>query len=171
MAGVYRAADNIMKNALFMMNTFSTSVYPQMSILFKRSKNKAIDFYKKSKSILLGLSVIIFALTALFAKPIILLVYGYDFYDSILVLRLLSVVGVLAVLTCLNNAYLFSIHQQKTVFWVKMFVCILCIVLNIIFVLKYGLFGTVSAMIINAVIYFITTSYAISSYNKQYKTV
>jgi O-antigen/teichoic acid export membrane protein len=166
MAGLYSAADNIIKNLFFMMNTFSTAVYPQMSILFKKSKNKAIDFYKKSRNILLGLSVIIFSLTSLFAKPIILLVYGYDFYDSILVLRLLSIVGVLAALTCLNNAYLFSIHQQKTVFWLKMFVCILCIVLNIIFVLKYGLFGTVIAMIINAITYFIATAYTILSYNK-----
>lgn len=171
LTGLYSAADNIMKNLFFMMNTFSIAVYPQMSFLFKRSKNKAIDFYKKSRNILLGFSIVIFSLTSLFAKQIILLVYGYDFYDSILVLRLLSVVGVLAVLTCLNNVYLFSIHQQKTVFWVKMFVCILCIVLNIIFVLKYGLFGTVIAMIINAVIYFITTAYTILSYNKKhYKT-
>jgi len=167
--GAYSAADNIIVNMISILGCFLAALYPQMSILFRDSKPKLIQLYRKSRNIFFVLIFSLFFLIVLLARPIILIIYGSEFNESILVLQLLAIAGLFLLLSDLNKSYLISIDKEKQVLFAGGIASLLNIVLNLIFIPIYGLLGAVSTTVFSLFIYFILSSYFVLINNRFFK--
>ncbi len=88
--GYYVAAEKIITVIQRILHPFSQTIYPYISKLVVQSKQKALNFTKK---ILIFIGIISFAISLfilIFARPIINIILGRQFQQSIIVLQILS---------------------------------------------------------------------------------
>lgn len=88
--GYYSAAEKLIKAVQGLLQPVSQAVYPYISKLASESKEKAISFIRKIVRIVGGLSFLISLAVFIFAKPIVDVVFGNQYQESIIVLRILA---------------------------------------------------------------------------------
>jgi PST family polysaccharide transporter len=88
--GFFAAANKIKEAINGLLSNFGRTVFPHLSMLFSASKNKAIEFVKKYRKIVIGLALLASVLLFVFAEVIISLVVGSNYSNSISALRILA---------------------------------------------------------------------------------
>lgn len=110
--GYFSAADKIRMAVQNLTSISGRTIFPHLSIEFKRSHEGAILFLKKYVKIIglftLSISILLFV----FAEPTILIVLGENYYDSIILLKIMSALpfiiflsNVAGIQTMLNLGY------------------------------------------------------------------
>ena len=119
-----------------------------LSKLFKESQEKLQRTwnYQMEIMILLTLPMVVGGITL--APPIINFVYGSDFTPAILALQILLVMAGLIFLCTPLQYLLIACNQQKKFFWVTSSAAVVNIVLNLILIPKFSLYGAAIAKII-----------------------
>jgi len=95
--GYYSGADKIVRAVQKLSSPMSDSVYPYISKLANESKEKALKFIRKLLIFAGGASMIASLVLFLFAKPIIGVVLGHQYQESVIVLKILAFVPFLAI--------------------------------------------------------------------------
>jgi len=88
--GYYSAAEKIVKATLSLLSPISQTIYPYTSKLANDSKEKAINFLKKILKIVGSVTFLISLLLFVFAVPLVNMVLGKQYQESIKVLRILA---------------------------------------------------------------------------------
>jgi len=146
--GWYNAAYRIVVASLIPMGLIGVSFYPALSRFAKESRERfqRIWDYELEIMIALALPLVVGGMTL--ASKIIDSLYPADFTPSILAFQIL--IGVASLIFLYRPFYdaLIVLNQQRKTFWITMAGAILNIVLNLILIPKYSLYGAASATII-----------------------
>lgn len=88
--GYYSAANKLIEAVKGLLSPISNAIFPHVSVLFKESKPKAIAFLCKVLHVIGGSSLAISLLVFLFAEPIVHVIMGNAYQESVLILRIIS---------------------------------------------------------------------------------
>lgn len=111
--------------------------------------------------ILMGLGIYIFA------KPLVLIVLGSNWTDSVNIIKILAVFGIIKGISTQSQAILFSLEKQKHVAVITLFGLLGLLIPIIPLTLRYGLNGTAFSVIFGSLVTIPFTIYFIAhSFNK-----
>lgn len=152
--GWYSASYKFLELAtIITASLYLPSVFPILSSLYQKNKENFINFFYKSLRIIFSISLIIAVVVIFFAPMIVSLFFPESFSPSILAARILILSTILGGLSLLFNYLLFIQDKEKISLYIIIFSAILNIVLNLVLIKKYSLYGaawaTVLAEIVN----------------------
>lgn len=88
--GYYSAANKLIMAVNGLMGPISSAIFPHISVLYKESREKAITFLRKTVRYIGGLSLLASLATFILAEPIVHIIMGNSYEESIMILRILS---------------------------------------------------------------------------------
>lgn len=97
--GYFSAANKLKEAAGGLIGNMGRTVYPHLSKLFSQSKEKALDFISGYRKIIIIFSSIISVTLLIFAEPIISIIIGDSYLNSVSVLRILAFLPLIIVLS------------------------------------------------------------------------
>ena len=152
--GWYNAAYKIVGVTLIPAALISTSFYPALSKFIKESKEKlqkAWDYYMEVM-LFMALPLVIGGIVL--APRIIDFIYDPSFTPSILAFQILLVTSGIIILTGpFGNALVIS-NQQKKVFWIALSGAIINVILNLILIPRYSLYGAAATTVVTVLLIF-----------------
>jgi len=139
--GWYNAAYKLVIVAMLPAGLISGSFFPVLSRFFKESKDKLQSLYDYHEKIMISLAIPLVVWSVFFAPRIIYMFYGSSFFPSVLAFQLLMVmVGFYFISRPLNDVLLAS-NQQKKVFLANFVGAMVNIILNLVLIPRYSLYG------------------------------
>ena len=88
--GYYSAANKLIMAVNGVMGPISSAIFPHISALYKESRERAISFLHKIIRYIGGGSFLVSLATFILAEPIVHIIMGDSYEESILILRILS---------------------------------------------------------------------------------
>lgn len=152
--GWYNAAQRIVMAVVIPAGFITMSFFPVLSKFFKQSKEKLqrVWNYYVETMIFLALPLVVGGI--FLSRKIIDLIYDPSYFPSILAFQILLVGFAIGILTNPLNQALIIFNQQKKFFWIFLFGAIFNVVLNLILVPKYSLYGAAFTTLITFVLIF-----------------
>lgn len=152
--GWYNAAYKIIGVSLIPMALISQSFFPVLSIAFKESKERLqkIWNYQMEIMILLAVPLVVGGITL--APKIIDFIYDPSYFPSIFAFQILIVMAGIIFLNSLFGHVLVVSNQQKKLFWIALSGAIINVILNLILIPKYSLYGAAIATVITVLLIF-----------------
>ena len=146
--GWYNAAYKIVGVLIIPATLIGTSFYPVLSKLFHKSKEKFQRTVNFQTELMIILALPLVAGGLFLASNIINFFYGAGFSPSILAFQILLIMAGLSFLY--NPFYLILLvsNQQKKIFWITFIGATINIILNLILIPKYSLYGAAIATLI-----------------------
>jgi len=152
--GWYNAAYQPTLNLMIIPALFMASVYPKLSYFYLNSKDFLIKLYERSLKYIFFLSIILFPLLFIFARQIILLLYGVSYTNSIIIFRILLWASFFAFM---NSVFIYTLNAiNKRIIYTKIIALglVINIILNFLFIPKYSYIGaSISALILQFLIF------------------
>jgi len=146
--GWYNAAYRIIIAVLIPIGLISGSFYPVLSNLLEQSKEKIQNVwnYQMELMTLLGLPLVIGGIAL--APQIIYFIYSTNFEASILAFQILLIMAGFIFLYRPLYDIMLVFNQQKKMFWITLGGALLNIILNLILIPRYSLYGAAVATVI-----------------------
>jgi len=132
--GYFSAADKIRMAFQGIFSTVSQTVYPHVSFLFKKSLGEGLIFIKKLFYLAGGGSLITSIIIFIFSAEIVNFILGHEYSNSILVLRIISFLPFIIVLSNIAGIQTMLNLNMKKIF---MRIIISASVINIILAFKH----------------------------------
>ncbi|AXI24809.1 polysaccharide biosynthesis protein [Methanofervidicoccus sp. A16] len=139
--GIYNAAYRLVYVLLFIPTIYFTSIYPVLSKMYLESKNKISFMYHRSLKYISIVGLFIGIITTLFAEQIIVFIYGYEYFESVIVLKILIWAVVFSFMAHATVYTLNSINKPQIYTKITGFCAVLNILLNIYAIQKLGYIG------------------------------
>ena len=153
--GWYNAAYRIVIVSLIPMGLISGSFYPVLSEFFKESKEKLQNIWNHQIEIMILFVVPLVTGGIVLAPKIINFIYGQYFSPSILAFQILIIMaGICSLYDPFHNVLIVS-EQQKKIFWIALLGALINIILNLILIPKYSLYGAAIATLITYILIFL----------------
>lgn len=146
--GIFVAASKIMTVIWIIPSAFLVSVYPQFSFLFNKSIKSLQLLYKKSLIYLVMFGIFVFIGTFFFAKFILLTVYSTEFLEAVTILKILTIITLFLAISKINFCLLNAMHKQHTVAYLTVYFGTTNIILDILLVQIYGVYGLLYSSIV-----------------------
>ncbi len=159
--GIYAAAYNLLLGITFIPLMFSNAIFPVFSRYFMKDKSLLKFAYKKSFQYMLMLGLPITAGIFMYARNIVLLIYGLEYAESIVAIKILCLFVFLRFINITSGTLLSSIDRQGARVFGQGVVAFINIVLNLILIPKYGFIGAGIATITSESFFLVTYSYFI----------
>lgn len=153
--GWYNAAFKVAAATSIPMVLISQSFYPALSIAFKESKERLqkVWNYQMEMMILLAIPIVIGGIVL--APKIIDFIYDPSYFSSILAFQILIIMAGLVFLCNPLNRVLVASNQQRKIFWVALGGAVVNVILNLILIPRYSLYGAAVATVITYSILFL----------------
>jgi O-antigen/teichoic acid export membrane protein len=161
--GLYTAAYRLIESLTFVPIVFTASIYPVFSKLHISSQDSLRLSYYKSFKYLIMIGIPIGVGTTILAEKIILLIYGYDFVESIHALQVLIWLIPIFFLTYMFRWLLVSINKQNLLLKILLICMCLNIILNLILIPYFSFIGASLITLITELISFIFCYYYLST--------
>lgn len=160
--GYWSAADKLRLAAQGLISPITQGLYPHMSAKFNSSKETAIKFLRKGFYPITILGLTVSLLLYFFAEPIVAIALGEDFTNSILILKAISFLPFIILLSNIFGIQiLLNLNGSKEFSLIVLFAGIFNVCLSLIIVPKLFAIGTaISAMITEIIVTFLTAYYA-----------
>lgn len=158
-AGYYSASQKIISLLILPSNIIITSVFPTLTKVAFKDKEKAQKIFDFQNLILLGVILPLIFGGYLLAKEIIYFLYTADYHPSILALKILLPVSLITYFSFSLGNLLFIFNQQRKTFWAYFFSAILNVVLNSSFIPKWGMYGAGCATFVSTFFAFLILLY------------
>lgn len=139
--GWYNAAERVLGIALIPTGFIGVSFFPALSRCFGQSKEKLQKGWNHFMEIMIFIAVPLVIGSIALAPKIINLVYDPSYSPSILAFQILIITGGIGILSVPFNHVLVVSNQQKKAFWIILFAAILNVILNLILIPRYSLYG------------------------------
>lgn len=150
--GWYNAAGKIIVATLLFSRLLFTSFYPAMSKYVKISREKLQQTWDYQAEIMLLISIPLVVGGYILAEKIILFLYSSGFNPAIPVFKVLIISAGISFFISSFNQILIVYDKQKTYFWITFAAVIVNIILNIILIPKYSLYGAAATALITSFI-------------------
>lgn len=148
--GWYHAAYKIIGVTFIPAGLIATTFFPTMTSAFKKSKEKLQriwDYFLESM-IFLAIPIMVGGITL--APKIIDWIYDPTYFSSILAFQILILIVGFVFLSNPFAQILIVANQQKKLFWITLSGAIIDLILNIILVPKYSLYGAAITTVFSA---------------------
>jgi len=153
--GWYSASLRVTDVILVIIFLISTSFFPVLGRTYRKSKEELQKVWNLYIKIIISLVVPLIVGGISLAPQIIYFVYDPSYTPSVLVLRILILfIGISFVSTPFSQI-LFIFNQQKKIFRVALFGLILNVVLNLIFLPVYSLYGAAVSLMVTYFLMFL----------------
>ncbi|MFA6393168.1 MAG: flippase [Candidatus Paceibacterota bacterium] len=147
--GIYAAAVKLVEIWYFIPGIICTSLFPAIINAKKTSvemyRNRLRNFYILMTLIPIAMAIPI----TLLAKPIILILFGSGYIESIVILQIYIWSSIGLFLNYATGQYLMSENLVKIIFWLSLLGMIVNIVLNLILIPIFGIVGSAWATLIS----------------------
>jgi len=152
--GWYNAAYKIIGVTLIPAALISASFFPALSLAFRKEKERfqKIWDYQMEMVIFLTIPLVVGGITL--APKIIGFIYNPSYFPSILAFQILIVVAGISFFCNPFSQILVVANQQRKAFWIALFGAIINVILNIILIPKYSLYGAAIATVITFLLIF-----------------
>ncbi|SLN34614.1 flippase [Oceanibacterium hippocampi] len=147
--GTYAAAYRPIYGVALIIAVSFSAAYPVFSQLFVESRESLSLVFSRLVnyvSVFCGLAGIGLIMLA---KPVIQILYGGEFTDSILVMRLFAIYLVLTSLNVMAEHFLGAVNRQRTRTYGLFWTILLNIALNLNLIPRYGYYGAIIATFIS----------------------
>ncbi len=147
--GIYSSAVAITEVWYFLPNIITSSLFP--AIVNAKMTSKTL-FYSRMKNIILFLLIVSVATataTTIFAPLLIKIIYGDAFIYAAPILRIYVWSNVGMFLGILSSIYLIAENRKKTLAFITFIPMVTNVILNILWIPKYGLVGSAYATLIS----------------------
>lgn len=147
--GLYSAAIKLSEIWYFIPGIICVSLFPAIINSKKTSQQSYYSRLKKLYVLVLVLSLLIAIIVSALARPIVQLLFGGDYLESISVLRIYawSIIGFF--IGIVSSYYLLAENYIKIYFFSSFFVAILNVVLNVLLIPKLGINGAAIATVVS----------------------
>jgi O-antigen/teichoic acid export membrane protein len=162
--GIYAAGSILVDRLVVIPDSVCTAIFPTLSVVYKNSKEEAAQLVNKFFNYLFLLALPIAIGSTLLAGPIINLIYGAKFEQSVVILRILAWWIFFIFITSIQAWALGSIHQEKKGAKVRFFTVPFFVVMTLILAPMAKEKGVAIASLITSIISFILISYQIRKY-------
>ena len=160
--GWYSAAYNILDTLISLPIAVSAAILPVAIVYFRESKEKLVRLYSIGVRYLTYLSLpIAFGIT-LVADKLVILVYGGEYTNAALALKILVWTLVPLFINYILGVVMISIQKEKEALYVLFGNVLVNVVLNLILIPKFSLYGAAIATVLSEVFYFCGYFYIIS---------
>lgn len=146
------------------MQPFSQAFFPHMSIKAKNNFEEFVKYIKKVSFIILPLMIVFCLVCFVFAKTIILILFGADYIiatPTFRIMAFLPIFSILANLYCYQG--LLNINQDKFFFYAHIIVAAFVVVLSHLIIPHYGLASAAYIRFTSEILFLIIAYYF---YNK-----
>jgi len=141
--GYYAAADKIRIAFQGVLSSMSQSVFPYVSKMLGESYERFISFNKKLLRIAFSVGLVISITLFLFAEPIVRIVLGKDYAQSITVLRIIAWLPLIIFLSNVSGIQtMLPLNKHKSFSAILFFAAIINLTLAVILVSNYFEIGT-----------------------------
>ena len=162
--GMYVAAYNILIGITSIPLMYSNAIFPVFSRYFVSDKSLLKFAYKKSFQYMLILGFPITIGIYIYARNIILLIYGPGYEQSIIALKILCWFVGIRFTSIISGTVLSSINRQGSRVFSQGSGAIINIILNIILIPRFGFIGAGIAAVISEVFFLVVYSSFIMKY-------
>ena len=150
--GIYAVATKLVEVWYFIPGIICTSLFPAII----NAKKTNVEMYSnrlKNFYILMAIIPITMAIPiTLLAKPIILILFGSGYLESVVILQIYIWSSVGLFLGSAISQYLISENLVKTIFWLNLLTMIINVTLNLILIPIFGIIGSAWATFISYLI-------------------
>lgn len=146
--GWYNAAYRIIAFTIIPMSIIAASFFPVLSKFFKESKKKLQEVWNYQMELMIVLALPLMTGGFVFAPKIISFIYGQEFSPSILAFQILTLMAGTIFLYGPFVQILIVSNQQKKFFWTTFLGAITNVILNLILIPKFSLYGAAIATVI-----------------------
>jgi len=150
--GWYNAAYRIIFITIIPGALISRSFAPVLSRFFKESKEMFQRAWNKQVELMVMIAVPLVVGGIVLAPRIINSFYPPDFSPSILAFQILAIMAGIVFLYRPFTDIMIASNQQKKIFWITLWGAIINIMLNLILIPKYSLYGAASATVITYIL-------------------
>lgn len=151
--GWYNAAFRILGVTFIPLALISQSFYPTLSSFLKKPKEKLQRVWNYYLEIMVSLAVPMVTGGLILAPRIIDFVYDPTFFPAILAFQILIIITGISYLSIPIGQVLVIFNQQKKVFWFGLAAASVNIILNLILIPKYSLYGAAFASVASLCLY------------------
>ena len=135
LVGYYSIAEKIILAVNGLLNPISQALYPFISRTVKTDdKTRSIEFIRKITKIMTLVGIVLSAGLFIFAKPIILLLFGQSYVNSVIILQIISIVPLAVSLSTVFGVETMLTFNYKAFTSIVMIGGIIDIVLGIILI-------------------------------------
>lgn len=145
--GLYAAAIKLSEIWYFIPGIICVSLFPAIINSKKTDQKLYYSRLKRLYILVLVLSLIIAIIVSALAKPIVYLLFGASYLESVSVLRIYAWSTIGFFLGMVSSYYLLAENYMKIYFFSSFFVAVLNIVLNILLIPKFGINGAAIATV------------------------
>ncbi|MFH1510846.1 MAG: oligosaccharide flippase family protein, partial [Candidatus Woesearchaeota archaeon] len=145
--GIYKAAYSVVRNTEMIPPLFALALYPALVKLIKKSKTEFVSTYKRSLTLMTIAALALTATMIIVAGPVIRIVYGKGFLQSVPVLRALSLTVYFFLVGSLNSYYMYAAGRQKQSTIFQAIGIALTIILGLLLIPRLGIGGAVFACV------------------------
>ena len=160
--GWYSAAYNILDGLTSIPIAVSFAILPVAVIYFKESKLKLTRLYQLSIKYLTYLSLPIAVGITMLAPKLVILLYKHTYFNSILALQILIWTIIPLFINYILGMIMIAIHKEKEGVYMLFANAIINILLNLILIPKFSLYGAAVATVLTEIFYFSSYYYIIS---------
>jgi len=157
--GWYSAAYKIAGVLIVPSSLIGASFFPVLSKLFQESKEKFQETFKFYIKLMIILSVFIIIIGLIFSSYIVNIFYGQMFSPAVLALQILIIMAGLNYIYSPFYLVLVATNNQKKIFWISFIGAIINIILNIILIPYYSLYGAAVATLITYIFLVVSAVY------------
>lgn len=156
--GYYSAAYKVLMLGLIPSGIILSSFFPQLSIA-NGNRNRTISLMKKYSTAMFIISGFISVIGIAYASDIINLIFGKEFYQSIILLQILMINTLFVYINTTYGNPLLAWDKERPYTFAIATGAISNIVLNFVFIPPYGALGAAIATVASEAIVFIGLSY------------
>jgi O-antigen/teichoic acid export membrane protein len=162
--GWYNAAYRISRSSFMLAALVFSSIFPVLASAYKESKEKLQRVWDFQMSVVFVISLPLVMGGIILAPKLIEFAYGKGFGPSILTLQILMVMtGIILIYNNFNSALIITNHQKKF-FWAALSGAIINVILNLILIPKYSLYGAAIATVFTHFIIFLLLMFFVYKY-------
>lgn len=151
-AGLFNAGLTLFNTTSIVPVAVNLAIIPIMARYFLTSKDMFDNLFRKTFKYLLICGLTLALAVSILAKPIIYLVYGQEFTESIVVLQILIWASAVAYIDFLLGTIYFTANRQFFDMIRNLIIVTICIILNFLLIPKYGYIGSALAFLISGVL-------------------
>jgi O-antigen/teichoic acid export membrane protein len=140
-------------------------MFPVMS-KYLNSVNDLKKVWIKSFNLSFIVGIVISIFVTVFAKNIILIIYGYNYLHSIIVLKILIWAFFIICISSITSGLLNAVNKQRLVTFGSGAGAILNVILNLILIPKYNMEGAAIATVITEMLMFVLYIYSTCKFLK-----
>ena len=157
--GIYALAYKIIQRVNLLRNYVSMSFFPVLTKRFDHGRVRWRTFLFKVGTLSLPI-IVIATVIAYFAEPIVVILFGSEYIQSVSILRVLIVYVVMNFVIIPFGLALQTTHNEKISLWASIVQGLLNIVCNLVFFRYFGLIGIAYSTLLTFSVKFIITVFA-----------